>query len=286
MGQALRLRRRHPRAGRRRDRARGGVDERGRRRRGAGRGGRPRPGLPGRRPRHWARAGVSGPNRTRPTPGGPGPVGRREQGALPGRRAPAARTRAGDGALAGGRAGHLGHRRAGAAGPPDRGDPRWCPCACCGPTASGGPRWWSTSRWTGVPMSVAGTHMAHLPFGSHRNWAELRRQLRTEARPDAVLAGRHEHLGPAGPPVHAGLAPGRDGRDLARLAPPQPDRPHPRARRACARSRARCSPTPARTTGPCGPSWRSVPHRTAAPVPPSGNEPDRGAIGARGGRLV
>ena len=83
----------------------------------------------------------------------------------------------------------------------------------------------------GVPMSVAGTHMAHLPFGSHRNWAELRRQLQTDARPDAVLAGRHEHLGPAGPPVHAGLAPGRDRRDLAHLAPAQPDRPHPRARR-------------------------------------------------------
>jgi len=48
----------------------------------------------------------------------------------------------------------------------------------------------------GVPMSVAGTHMAHLPFGSHRNWAELRRQLQTEARPDAVLAGDMNTWGP------------------------------------------------------------------------------------------
>jgi endonuclease/exonuclease/phosphatase family metal-dependent hydrolase len=48
----------------------------------------------------------------------------------------------------------------------------------------------------GRPISVAGTHMAHLPFGSHRNWAELRRQLQTEARPDAVLAGDMNTWGP------------------------------------------------------------------------------------------
>ena len=48
----------------------------------------------------------------------------------------------------------------------------------------------------GVALSVAGTHMAHLPFGSHRNWAELRRQMRTEARPDAVLAGDMNTWGP------------------------------------------------------------------------------------------
>ena len=48
----------------------------------------------------------------------------------------------------------------------------------------------------GVPISVAGTHMAHLPFGSHRNWAELRRQLQTDARPDAVLAGDMNTWGP------------------------------------------------------------------------------------------
>jgi len=48
----------------------------------------------------------------------------------------------------------------------------------------------------GVPLSVAGTHMAHIPFGSHRNWAELRRQLQTDARPTAVLAGDMNTWGP------------------------------------------------------------------------------------------
>ncbi len=48
----------------------------------------------------------------------------------------------------------------------------------------------------GRPISVAGTHMSHLHAGSHRNWAELRRQLRTEARPDAVLAGDMNTWGP------------------------------------------------------------------------------------------
>ena len=48
----------------------------------------------------------------------------------------------------------------------------------------------------GRPISVAGTHMSHLHMGSHRNWAELRRQLRTEARPDAVLAGDMNTWGP------------------------------------------------------------------------------------------
>ena len=48
----------------------------------------------------------------------------------------------------------------------------------------------------GTPLSVAGTHMSHLHFGSHRNWAELRRQLHTEARPAAVLAGDMNAWGP------------------------------------------------------------------------------------------
>ncbi len=52
----------------------------------------------------------------------------------------------------------------------------------------------------GTPISVAGTHMSHLHVGSHRNWAELRRQMRTEARPDAVLAGDMNTWGPL---VHA-----------------------------------------------------------------------------------
>jgi len=48
----------------------------------------------------------------------------------------------------------------------------------------------------GRPVSVAGTHMSHLHFGSHRNWAELRTQLREGARPDAVLAGDMNTWGP------------------------------------------------------------------------------------------
>ena len=48
----------------------------------------------------------------------------------------------------------------------------------------------------GQPISVAGTHMSHLHMGSYRNWAELRRQLRTSARPDAVLAGDMNTWGP------------------------------------------------------------------------------------------
>jgi endonuclease/exonuclease/phosphatase family metal-dependent hydrolase len=48
----------------------------------------------------------------------------------------------------------------------------------------------------GVPISVAGTHMSHLHMGSFRNWAELRRQLATDARPDAVLAGDMNSWGP------------------------------------------------------------------------------------------
>jgi endonuclease/exonuclease/phosphatase family metal-dependent hydrolase len=41
----------------------------------------------------------------------------------------------------------------------------------------------------GRPISVAGTHMAHIHFGAHRHWAELRRALRSGAREDAVLMG-------------------------------------------------------------------------------------------------
>jgi endonuclease/exonuclease/phosphatase family metal-dependent hydrolase len=48
----------------------------------------------------------------------------------------------------------------------------------------------------GHPISVGGTHMSHLHMGSHRNWAELRRQLHSAARPDAVLAGDMNTWGP------------------------------------------------------------------------------------------
>jgi endonuclease/exonuclease/phosphatase family metal-dependent hydrolase len=48
----------------------------------------------------------------------------------------------------------------------------------------------------GRPITVVGTHMSHLHAGSHRNWAELRRQLRSSARPDAVLSGDMNTWGP------------------------------------------------------------------------------------------
>ncbi len=48
----------------------------------------------------------------------------------------------------------------------------------------------------GRPISVAGIHMSHLLYGSPRNFAELRRRLRTEARPDAVVAGDMNSWGP------------------------------------------------------------------------------------------
>jgi len=48
----------------------------------------------------------------------------------------------------------------------------------------------------GRPVSVIGTHMPHIPYGSHRTWAELRRVLRREARPDAVLSGDMNTWGP------------------------------------------------------------------------------------------
>jgi endonuclease/exonuclease/phosphatase family metal-dependent hydrolase len=46
------------------------------------------------------------------------------------------------------------------------------------------------------PISVCGVHMSHLLYGSPRNFAELRHRLRTEARPDAVVAGDMNSWGP------------------------------------------------------------------------------------------
>jgi endonuclease/exonuclease/phosphatase family metal-dependent hydrolase len=48
----------------------------------------------------------------------------------------------------------------------------------------------------GHPISVIGTHMSHLEFGSHRHYAALKKRLRTEARPDAVLLGDMNLWGP------------------------------------------------------------------------------------------
>ncbi len=41
----------------------------------------------------------------------------------------------------------------------------------------------------GHPISLVGTHMSHLLYGSHRNWAELRRQLRRGAAPMPCCPG-------------------------------------------------------------------------------------------------
>jgi endonuclease/exonuclease/phosphatase family metal-dependent hydrolase len=54
----------------------------------------------------------------------------------------------------------------------------------------------------GMPISVVGTHMSHLQYGSHRHYAALKRLLETEARPDAVLLG---DMNLWGPPVRAFL---------------------------------------------------------------------------------
>jgi len=48
----------------------------------------------------------------------------------------------------------------------------------------------------GRPVSVAGIHMSHLVYGSPLHFAQLRRALRTAARPDAVLAGDMNAWGP------------------------------------------------------------------------------------------
>jgi endonuclease/exonuclease/phosphatase family metal-dependent hydrolase len=52
----------------------------------------------------------------------------------------------------------------------------------------------------GVPLSVAGTHMAHLHQGSISHYRRLRATLLTEARPTAVLSG---DMNLWGPPVRA-----------------------------------------------------------------------------------
>ena len=54
----------------------------------------------------------------------------------------------------------------------------------------------------GLALSVIGTHMSHLEYGSHRHYAALKGLLRTEARPDAVLLG---DMNLWGPPVRAFL---------------------------------------------------------------------------------
>jgi endonuclease/exonuclease/phosphatase family metal-dependent hydrolase len=51
-----------------------------------------------------------------------------------------------------------------------------------------------------APISVVGTHMSHIIYGSHRHYWALQALLRTEARPDATLLG---DMNLWGPPVRA-----------------------------------------------------------------------------------
>ena len=121
------------------------------------------------------------------------------------------------------------------------------------------------------PISVGGIHMSHLLYGSPRHFAELRRRLRTEARPDAVLAG---DMNSWGPPVRffmPRLAARGDRPQLAHLAPPQPDRPHPRARRRAPPRRRRLPPLrfrPSADTGRIGDRIGTICCLTARPFFP------------------
>ena len=118
----------------------------------------------------------------------------------------------------------------------------------------------------GTLPSVAGTYMSHLHFGSHRNWAELRRQLRTEARPAAVLAGDMNAWGP----LVRFFMPGWRRAVIGRTWPawrPHSQVDHLQVAVRSVRWAAGCSPTRVRTTARCGPSWRSAHPRTLDPDP-------------------
>ena len=108
----------------------------------------------------------------------------------------------------------------------------------------------------GRPVSVVGTHMSHIVYGSPHNFAELGQRLRTEARPDAVLAGDMNAWGPFVPTVHARrLAAGRARPELAGLASRT-------ARSTTSWCAARCGPLrgavlPRRRLGPPAPPRRA-----------------------------
>ena len=78
----------------------------------------------------------------------------------------------------------------------------------------------------GRPLSIVGTHMAHLQNGSHRHYGTLYSSAHrgeTRCRPPR----RHEPVGAAGTGLPARrVAPGGEGAHLAGLETPQPDRPH------------------------------------------------------------
>ena len=107
-------------------------------------------------------------------------------------------------------------------------------------------------RVGGMPLSIVGTHMSHLQYGSHRNYADLKRLLHTEARPEAVLLGDMNLWGPpCAPscPIGAGPSGAGHGRPGVRTA-----RSTTSSCGGTSRSpRARCCLPPVPTTGPCGP---------------------------------
>ena len=76
-------------------------------------------------------------------------------------------------------------------------------------------------------LSVIGTHMSHLQFGSHRHYADLQEAPAHGGGPARCgPAGRHEPVGATGAGVPARVAPSRQGTDLAGRESAQPDRPH------------------------------------------------------------
>ena len=261
----------------RRPRPRRVLDQRRRRTRfGAGRTDRRRSRVPGRdvHPRRGP-AGPAPPRRHRSLATPPGLPGR-EAGALRIERAPPPRPRAGVGALPRGPAGVMGDRRPHTPRgdlvvegsqvlhlPSLRRDRVRRAAIVVDITAEG------------RPLSIVGTHMSHLQYGSHRHYGTLYSLLRTAARPDAVLLG---DMNLWGPPVRAflpRLAPGGEGAHLAGLEPPQPDRPHSGPRRRAGRlgvgapgRRVRSSPGAGRTDpaiiAPC-----STPTSTCSPGSPS-----------------
>ena len=81
----------------------------------------------------------------------------------------------------------------------------------------------------GRKVGVAGTHMSHLSHGSALHFRAVARMLDGVFGEEPVLLAGDMNLW--GPPIHAFLGQwrrGRQGQDLAGVAPAQPARPHPR----------------------------------------------------------
>ena len=105
-------------------------------------------------------------------------------------------------------------------------------------------------------VSVAGTHMSHMHYGSHRNWAELRDLLKTGAAEDAVLLGDMNTWGPL---VVSLFMPGWKRAVVGKTWPawrPHSQIDHILVRGRCGRCGVPSSRMRGRTTGRCRPSWR------------------------------